>query len=127
MNWNEIGTQIILSAAGIIFTALGGFVTYLINKFIKNDEARKIAISLNSLVQNSVLEVYQTFVEALKKDGMFNSESQKQALDKALELIKANMPNNIKTWLETNYSDIEAYLKSLIESQIGLLKNKGGC
>ena len=124
MNWGEIGTQVILSILGIIFSALGVFVTYLVNKYVNDNKLKTILSSLNTLVQNSVLEVYQTYVEALKKAGSFDAEAQKLALERCLALVKANMPKDLETWLKSNYSDIESYLKSLIEAQIGLLKSK---
>lgn len=122
MNWGEIGTQVILSIIGIIISALGVLVTYLVNKYVNDAKLKTILSSLNNLVQNSVLEVYQTYVETLKKAGSFDAEAQKLALERCLALVKANMPKDIETWLKANYSNIESYLKSLIEAQIGLLK-----
>ena len=123
MNWGEIGTQVILSIIGVVISAVGVIVTYLVNKYVSDAKLKNILTSLNNLVQNSVLEVYQTYVEALKKAGNFDAEAQKQALERCLALIKVNMPKELETWLKTNYSDIEGYLKSLIEAQIGFLKN----
>lgn len=124
MNWGEIGTQVILSIIGIIISAVGVIVTYLVNKYVSDAKLKSILTSLNTLVQNSVLEVYQTYVEALKKAGNFDAEAQKIALERCLALIKVNMPKELETWLKSNYSDIESYLKSLIEAKIALLKNK---
>lgn len=124
MDWNGIATEIILGVVGLVMSALGILITYLINKYIKNDELKGIVNSLNELVKNSVLEIYQTYVEALKKGGIFDEKSQKEALERCLTLINRNMPEKVRAWLEANYGDIEAYLKSLIEAQIGLLKNQ---
>lgn len=124
MDWNGIATEIILGVVGLVMSALGILITYLINKYIKNDELKGIVNSLNELVRNSVLEIYQTYVEALKKGGIFNETAQKEAQERCLALINRNMPENVHAWLEANYGDIEAYLKSLIEAQIGLLKNQ---
>ena len=124
MDWGEISTQLILGIVGVIISALGVIVTYLVNKYVNDAKLKSILSSLNNLVQNSVLEVYQTYVEALKKAGSFDAEAQKLALERCLALIKANMPKDIETWLKANYSNIESYLKSLIEAQIGLLKTK---
>jgi len=124
MDWGEISTQLILGIVGVIISALGVIVTYLVNKYVNDAKLKSILTSLNNLVQNSVLEVYQTYVEALKKAGSFDAEAQKLALERCLALIKANMPKDIETWLKANYSNIESYLKSLVEAQIGLLKTK---
>lgn len=123
MNWNEIGTQVILGLIGVVISGLGVIITYLINKYIKNDKLKTIVNSLNELVKNSVLEVYQTYVEALKKDGMFDKEEQEIALNKCLNIVKKNMPMDAHNWLIENQEDIDSYLKFLIESTIGLLKN----
>ena len=60
MDWNGIATEIILGVVGLVMSALGILITYLINKYIKNDELKGIVNSLNELVRNSVLEIYQT-------------------------------------------------------------------
>ena len=126
MDWNNIITEIILSFVGLLFSALGVWVTYLINKYIKDQKIKDILNSLHQLVKDSVLEVYQTFVEELKDKDMFDKNAQKLALERCLDLIKTNMSRDVKEWLEANVGDITAYLKSLIEAQIGLLKNSGG-
>lgn len=126
MNWEQILTDIILSLAGVLFSALGIVVTYLVNKFVKDQKAKDIVNSLNNLVRNSVLEIYQVFVQELKEKGLFNREAQGRAREACLNLIKTNMSNEVKEWLEANYSDITGYLTGLIEAQIGALKNSGG-
>ena len=123
MNWAEIGTQIVVGIIGVLLTGLGTLITFLINKYIKNDKLKTILSSLNETVRNAVSEVYQTYVEALKKDGMFDVEKQKEALNKALEIIKTNLPTDVMNWVKENYSDIDSYFKSQIEAAIGLLKN----
>lgn len=124
MNWAEIGTQVILGIIGVLITGLGTLITVLINKYVKNDKLKNILASLNEVIQKAVSEVYQTYVEALKKDGMFDAEAQKEALNKALEIIKTNASKDVMDWLKANYTDIDVYLKSQIEAMIGLLKNK---
>lgn len=126
MNWGQIGTEIIIGFVGVLITALGLVVTYLINKYIKDQELKDILNSLHELVRNSVLEVYQTFVEALKDKDIFDKKAQKLALERCLNLIKTNMPPKVEEWLKSNVKDIDAYLKGLIEAQIGALKNSGG-
>ena len=124
MNWNEIGTQLIIAIGSILISGAGLLVTYFINKFIKNDKLKRLMNELNVLVQNSVNEVYQTYVDDLKKGGVFNKECQKEALTKALELMRNNMSADLSKWVNENHTNVTEYLKGLIEAQIGLLKNK---
>lgn len=125
MDWGQIGTQVILGIIGVLITGLGTLITFLINKYVKNDKLKTILSSLNETVRNATSEVYQTYVEALKDKNMFTEEAQKEALNKALVIIKNNLPVDAMNWVKENYSDIDAYFKSLIEAAIGLLKNTG--
>jgi hypothetical protein len=125
MDWAEIGTQVILGIVGAVISGLGILITYLINKYIKNDKLKTILNSLNELVRNSVLEIQQTYVDSLKKGGMFDEEAQKEALARCLDVINTNMPKDVKEWLDANVGDVEAYLKGLIEAQIGSMRIGG--
>lgn len=126
MNWSEIFTEIIIGVSGVLISALGIIVTYLINKWVKNQELKAIIESLNEVVKNAVLETYQTYVQELKDKDIFDCEAKKIALEHALHSIRTNMPDKVKVWLETNIKDINKYLRQLIEAQIGALKNSGG-
>lgn len=125
MDWNQIGTQIIIGIVGVIVSGLGIVFTYLINRFIKNDELKQIMNSLNQLVKSAVLEIQQIYVDELKKNGAFNYEAQKLAIEKCLNTIKANMPIKVEQWLKSNFKDIEGYLRTLIEAQVKLIKIGG--
>lgn len=122
MNWESILTEVILSILGIVLSGLGALATYWISKLIKDDKLKGILNSLNNVVKNAVLEVYQTYVEELKEKNMFDAEAQKTALKRALNIIETNLSSEVKEWLKTNFNDVQAYLKSLIEAQIALLK-----
>lgn len=123
MDWNAIGTQVILSIIGVVLTGLGSLFTYLINKYVKNEKLKTVVSSFDTLVKDSVENVYQTYVEALKKDGMFDEAAQKEALSKCLALIESNMSSDVLSWLNSNYADIESYIKDQIEAMIAKLKN----
>lgn len=122
MNWNQIGTEVIIMIIGVVVTTIGSIITYLINKLIKDERLKRIANSLNDLVRNSVLTTQQTYVDELKKNNMWDVESQKKALAKSLNLIKTNMSSEVESWLKSNVVDTEDYLKSLIEAQVQAIK-----
>lgn len=125
MDWNQIGTQIIIGIVGVIVSGLGIVFTYLINRFIKNDELKQIMNSLNELVKSAVLDIQQTYVDELKKINAFDCEAQKRAIEKCLDKVKANMPIKVEEWLKSNFKDIEGYLRTLIEAQVKLIKIGG--
>ena len=122
MNWESILTEVILSITGIIISGLGALVSYWISKKIKDDKIKGIMNSLHDVVKKATLEVYQTYVEELKEKDMFSAEAQKIALSRALKIIETNSTQDVKEWLKSNVSDVQGYLKSLIEAQIALLK-----
>lgn len=125
MDINAILTELIIGIIGLILTALGTVITVLLNKYVANENLKTTLNSLHDVVRNSVLETYQKYVQELKDKNMFSPQAQKTALSACLDLIKGNMPRNVAEWLKTNVNDIDAYLKDLIEAQIGALKNSG--
>lgn len=122
MDWAEIGTQIILGLLGLVLSGLGILSTYLINRFIKNDKVKGYVNDLNNIVKECVQEVYQTYVEELKKTNAFNKESQREALLLCLEKVMLKLPTDLKKWLDENQVDLKDYLITLIESTIYSLK-----
>lgn len=122
MDWNAIGTEVIVSIIGVVIAALGSLVTFLINKYVKDSKLKNFLLALNEVVKNVVAEVQQTYVDGLKKDGMFDAERQKEALNLALEKIKTRLPAEVMNWLKANQTDIDTYLKSLIEGAVYNIK-----
>jgi hypothetical protein len=125
MDYNAILTELIIGIIGLVLSAIGAIVAVLINKYVANEKLKTTLASFHDLVRNSVLETYQKYVEELKDKNMFDANAQKTALSACLSIIKANMPQRVETWLKSNVSNVEAYLISNIEAQIGELKNSG--
>lgn len=125
MNWNEIATQVILGIIGVLITGLGSLLTYIINKYVKNEKGKTIADSFKQLVMTNVQSTYQTYVEALKKEGKFDKEAQENALSRCVDNVKKTMPDSVKKWLGSNYQDITEVIKQMIESCIKESKDNG--
>lgn len=125
MDWNGLFFKVLEGLIGLVFLVLGGYVTYLIDKYVKNEQLKQTINSFRDLVRNSVLETYQKYVEELKDKDMFTVEAQETALSACLTLVKVNMPERVKTWLTGNVEHVDKYIKDEIEAQIGALKNSG--
>lgn len=125
MNWNEIATQVILGIIGVLITGLGSLLTYIINKYVKNEKGKTIADSFKQLVMTNVQSTYQTYVEALKKEGKFDKDAQENALSRCVDNVKKTMPDAVKKWLGSNYQDITEVIKQMIESCIKESKDNG--
>lgn len=115
MNWSNL-LEGICSLAITIITSF--VIPYFISK-IKNEKVKKLLNSLNDKVAEVVKEVYQTYVEALKKEDKFDEEAQKTALSTAKEKLESSLSDELKSYIEKNKVNLE----SLIESTIYTLKN----
>lgn len=107
----------------LIFFAGSKLIAWL-NAKIK-DENGKIQLTVaTTIVTNAVRSVFQTYVDTLKKNDIFDLESQKIALTKAKDEAFAQMTDDIKEYITKNYGDLEAWLTTQIEATINVLKNK---
>lgn len=125
MDWNSILREIILAVVGVLLTAIGGYFTALMNKHVKNEQAKETVASFRQLVRDCVLETYQVYVQEMKDNNIFNEKAQKTALSACLEQVRANMPSRVLSWLKANGKCNDGFLISQIEATIGELKNSG--
>ena len=113
-------TAVILPLISFAGTKL---ITWLNTKI--KDENGKIQLTVaTTIVTNAVRSVFQTYVEALKKSGSFDAESQKIALTKAKDEALSQMSADVKEYITTNNGDLETWLTTQIEATINILKNK---
>lgn len=119
---------ILLSALSIVITALVTWGTErliaLINSKIKNTKYAKYLADSVDIVSRAVKTTYQTYVEALKDKNMFTSDAQVEALNKAKDIAISQLSTEMKTFIESNFGDMEKWLTSTIESVIYDLKKK---
>ena len=121
--------QILLWVLGIVGTAVTGlvgwgvtvFTTWLSTK-IKDQKAVKMISDIMQIVTDAVMEVFQTYVEALKNTGKFDEAAQVMAKEKAMKKIMARLTDKMKNYISENYGDIQQWLSDKIESTIYQLK-----
>ena len=94
-----------------------------LNAQIKDVNARTQLSVATTIVTNAVRSVFQTYVEALKKNGTFDAKSQKIALTKAKDEALAQMTDDIKEYITSTYGDLETWLTTQIEATINILNN----
>lgn len=92
------------------------------NSKIKDSKVRQWASDLATIIMSSVQTITQTYVESLKKEGAFTAEAQKEAYEKCLKLVKDQLTPALTEYIKNNFGDMEAYLKTQIESMISNLK-----
>ena len=124
--------EILMNIISVLVTAVilplisfaGSKLIAWLNAKIK-DENGKIQLTVaTTIVTNAVRSVFQTYVDTLKKNDIFDLESQKIALTKAKDEAFAQMTDDIKEYITKNYCDLEAWLTTQIEATIKVLKNK---
>ena len=123
--------EIILNIISVVVTAVilplisyaGARLIAWLNAKIKDENAKLQLTVATDIVTNAVRSVFQTYVEALKKNGTFDKESQKVALIKAKNDALAQMTDETKEYITKNYGNLETWIITQIESTINILKN----
>ena len=118
--------DILLSACSIVVTGLLGWgVTVLsswLNTKIKDKKLASYLTRITQITTDAVECVFQSFVETLKNNDKFDQNAQKEAKDKALEIINSQLTDELKDFIADNYGDIQKWLLNKIESVIYQLK-----
>lgn len=83
-----------------------------------NETAKKYIRMLTDTVTNAVIAVKQTYVDALKGKNAFTAEAQKEAFTMAYTAVLNNLTDEAKVYLNEAYSDLESYIKVLIEAKV---------
>lgn len=114
--------NILLSALGIIVTGLVGWgvttLTTWLNSKIKDKKIAQITCTLTTIVSDAVMEVFQCFVETLKKNGKFDTQAQKEAKERAMDIIMNKLTPELKNYISSNFGDIKEWISSKIETTI---------
>ena len=124
--------EIIISIISVVVTAvviplitlLGTKLIQWIGAKIDNEKSAKIIAEASTIVLNSVKTVFQTYVDALKKNGAFNQSAQEVALNRAKEIALSQLSSETIKYIEKNYGDASSWLTVQIEATINTLKNK---
>lgn len=119
--------EILWSAIGIIGTGLATWLVSLLvswlNSKIKNENLRKWAVELTTIITDGVKSVFQSFVSTMKENDKFDEKAQQTAKQKALEIIVNELTPELKEYITANYGDMTTYLNNQIEAIIYNLKN----
>ena len=124
--------EIIINIISVVVTSIvlplisiaGAKLLQFINSKIKNNKAADLLTTATTIVINAVRSVFQTYVEALKKEGSFNKDAQIIALNKAKDIALTQMTDEVKDYLVTTYGSLDTWLDTNIEATINILKNK---
>ena len=124
--------EILINIISVVVTSIvlplisiaGAKLIQFINSKIKNNKAADLLTTATTIVINAVRSVFQTYVEALKKEGSFNKDAQIIALNKAKDIALTQMTDEVKDYLVTTYGSLDSWLDTNIEATINILKKK---
>lgn len=118
----EIVTQVLIPALAIIVTGLAscGFALFKawITSKIENDKVKMQIQNAVDLIDSSVKEVTQTYVDELKKTGKFDAAAQSEAFNKAYANVKNQLTTETIKAIGTVTCDIDTWIKTQIESTV---------
>lgn len=89
---------------------------------IDNELADKYIQMLTDTITTCVIATNQTYVEALKKQGKFNKEAQKEAFELTYNAVMAVLTDEAKHYLAAVYGDLTAYITTRIEAEVNVSK-----
>jgi len=129
-NWNELLQTLLYT---VITTILPIITAYIIS-FLKAKRDEKLQDINNEYIRNTLKDamdiildtvdtISQTFVDDLKKDGKFDKDKQKEALEKAINQAKKLMSEEAISLIIEKYNDLDEWIRTQIEAYIKAKKN----
>jgi hypothetical protein len=85
---------------------------------VDNTYVKETITQATDIIMNVVDTVTQTLVDDLKKQGKFDVEQQKLALQKALETSKDMLSTEAAELVVEKYNDLDTWIRNTIEAYI---------
>ena len=95
--------------------------TAKIEEKIKDEKAKRMLEIAENVVSQAVATVSQTYVDGLKKDGIFDTDAQKEAFEMSKDKIYMLLTTDTLRAVKDNYGNVEEWINTKIEEII----NKG--
>lgn len=92
--------------------------TSKIEEKIKDEKAKRMLEIAENVVSQAVATVSQTYVDSLKKDGIFDKEAQQQAFEMSKDKIYTLLTTDTLQAVKDNYGNVEEWINTKIEETI---------
>ena len=113
----------------LVLTALGGYFLSYINKkkqALQQEMDNKLVTKYTDMLEQTIIECVratnQTFVDTLKKQGVFDEDAQKEAFIKTYNNVMAILNTDCYEYLEEVTGDIEIFITNKIEAEVNFAK-----
>lgn len=90
----------------------------------ENEQMNAIIAQAMHAVEIAVADTTQTYVDALKEQGMFTQQAHQYAFQMSKEKALSILAPKTQELLEQSFNDVGEYIQTLIEAEV--LKQKGG-
>ena len=122
VDWTAVIIAFLENVVPVLLTALGAVIfKYLKSKGAK-DELLKLAQEAYTIFNKCVLNVNQTFVDALKAEGLFDADAQAKAREMAREMFMEMISAEMKLALETLYGSADKWIETVREADVWAAK-----
>lgn len=99
----------------VIVVAITGVVPAVVQYVRENISGSKIEEAVG-IILDAVDQTNQTFADALRENGTFDEEKQKEALQMSLTAALSMMNDSMIKYLEKEFNDVEAWIVAKIEA-----------
>lgn len=96
--------------------------TAKIEEKVKDDKVKRLLEIAENVVSQSVATVSQTYVDGLKKDGIFDTDAQKEAFEMSKDKIYKLLTTDTLQAVQNNYGDVDEWIVTKIEEIINKSK-----
>lgn len=120
--WMDVLIQVIEILVGLVISVGIPYLFALIKSKVKNSKVQAYLYRAEDYLTTAVTMVNQTFVEQLKKDGMFDADAQKNAFKMAMNSWLEMMSDEMKEVVIEEVGDFEIWAETIIEAKVNELK-----
>lgn len=118
MNWEDLLIYIIKAVCGLVISVGIPLLFTVIRKKVKDEKLNRLLSRVENIVSKAVILVDQTYVDALKEEGLFDKEAQKAAFEMCKEKVLEMLNEETITALAETFSDYEEWIRTLIEAYV---------
>ena len=120
--WMDVLIQVIEMLVGLVVTAGIPYLFALLRSKVKHSKVQAYLYRAEDYLASAVTMVNQTFVEQLKKDGVFDADAQAQAFQMAMDAWLDMMNEEMKRIIMEEVGNFDAWAETIIEAKVNELK-----
>lgn len=118
VDWTSVLVAFLENVVPILLTALAGALYKYFKAKGAKEEMLALAKEALTILGKCVLNVNQTFVDALKAEGTFDEAAQAEARKRAEEMFKEMISEEMRLALETLYGSADKWLEAMREAAV---------